>query len=174
MVRQAPEERREQLLNGAIDYVTTNGISGLSLRPLAKALDVNVSVLLHHFGSKEAFVGEIMNGVQSRQGEFLRDLAAQIGPSGVDSIWDRFSDDRHAAAWRVLFECHAFALQRPGNHGDFLDHVVTDWIEELEPRLGRDRATLAVAALRGLMLDLLTTGDRDRVAASVELLRDVL
>jgi hypothetical protein len=61
--------------------------------------------------------------------------------------------------------------------------VVTDWLEPLQsafrrsgssPDAARARATLAIAVLRGLLLDLLTTEDHDRVTAALQLASDLL
>jgi hypothetical protein len=54
--------------------------------------------------------------------------------------------------------------------------VGADWIAILvdaqggvDPATATARATIVVATLRGLLLDLLATGDRDRVEAAADL-----
>lgn len=67
------------------------------------------------------------------------------------------------------------ALRDPVTYAGYLDGVVSDWVDTLEALLVRDGvaqpraralATLLFAAARGLLLDLLSTGDRPRVEAA--------
>lgn len=167
-------QRRGELLGAAVDYVIEHGLGGLSLRPLAAALGTEASVLLHHFGSKEELLVQILNGVRDRLRQVRRRSSPQEGAGGLQAVWDWASDPRHEALFRLFFEAYGLALQRAGLYRAFLDHVVADWLGELVPELGPERSTLAIAALRGLLLDLLTTGDRPRVDAAARLLSSAL
>ena len=68
------------------------------------------------------------------------------------------------------------ALQSPEQFAEFLDHVVADWMAALcraqegrtDPATATRTATLVIATIRGLLLDLLTTGDADRVQRAAE------
>lgn len=174
MSRPVNLERRRRLLEDAVDYVIENGLAGLSLRPLAAALGTEASVLLHHFGSKEELLVQILNGVRDRLRRVRRGSSAEEGVGGLRAVWDWASDPRHDALFRLFFEAYGLALRRPDVYRAFLDHVIADWLEELVPDLGPERSTLAVASLRGLLLDLLTTGDRLRVDAAAHLLSSAL
>src|SRR5665213_1547240 len=57
MARSA-DERRAALLERITDYVAANGLSALSLRPLADAVESSPRVLLYYFTSKEDLIGE--------------------------------------------------------------------------------------------------------------------
>lgn len=68
-------------------------------------------------------------------------------------------------------------MQKPGHYAQFEERVVGDWLEIMTKTLQRDhpnaedvqwRATLAVATVRGLLLDLLITGDTDRVNKALD------
>jgi hypothetical protein len=58
-----------------------------------------------------------------------------------------------------------------------VEHVVTDWMNALieaqspdvDPATATRTATLVIATIRGLLLDLLATGDRERVQDAAEL-----
>jgi len=75
-----------------------------------------------------------------------------------------------------FFAVYGQALQAPQHYADFLEHVVADWMSELvdaqrpntDPATATRRATLVIAMIRGLLLDLLATGDRDRVQDAAE------
>ena len=166
--------RRQELLDGAIDYVIENGLADLSLRPLAAALGTDAPVLLHHFGNKEELLVQILNGVRDRLRQVRRDGSSGSAGGGLLAVWKWSSDPRHDGLFRLFFEAYGLALQRPETFQDFLGHVVGDWLDELGPQFGPDRTTLAIAALRGLLLDLLTTGDRARVDSAAKLLNSDL
>jgi hypothetical protein len=92
--------------------------------------------------------------------------------AGLSQLWRWVADPANEKLVRCFFELYGLALQKPRRFPGFLEHVVDDWLEVLENELrsqGVSRkdstltATLVVAALRGLMLDLYTTGDRARV-----------
>jgi AcrR family transcriptional regulator len=172
--RPVDTQRREALLDAAVDYVVEHGLAGLSLRPLAAALGTDAPVLLHHFGSKDNLLVLLLNRVRDRLRTLARSATGDEPTDQLGAVWEWTSDPRHEALFRLFFEAYGLALQRPVRYAEFLDHVVADWIDELTPAVGADRATLAVAAVRGLLLDLLTTGDRDRVDAAERLLLSLL
>lgn len=47
------KSNREELLRIAVDFFAENGFKGTSIRDIANALGVSVSVIYHYFGSKE-------------------------------------------------------------------------------------------------------------------------
>ena len=92
-------------------------------------------------------------------------------------MWRHFTDPQFAPHERLFFEIYAQALQgRPGTTG-LLDDVVDAWIEPVAayaiergatPEAARADARLGVAVIRGLLLDLLATGNRSAVDAAME------
>ena len=84
MARPPDPKRRQELLDGAVDYVVANGISDLSLRPLALALGTQAPVLLHHFGTKEHLVEEMLGRVRDR----LRAPAAAPRQRLIAQVWE--------------------------------------------------------------------------------------
>jgi hypothetical protein len=92
-------------------------------------------------------------------------------------MWRRLADPSLWPSERLFFEIYSQALQgRPGT-GGLLDDVVEAWVEPmvelarrrgLDPAAARVDARLGVAVARGLLLDLLATGDRAAVDAAVE------
>jgi AcrR family transcriptional regulator len=174
MPRPVDTQRREALLDAAVDYVVEHGLAGVSLRPLAAALGTDAPVLLHHFRSKDNLLVLLLNRVRDRLRTLARSATGDDPSDQLGAVWEWTSDPRHEALFRLFFEAYGLALQNPDRYAEFLDHVVEDWLGELAPAVGADRATLAVAAVRGLLLDLLTTGDRDRVEAAERLLLSLL
>lgn len=168
MARPPDPRRREELLEGAVDYVVANGISDLSLRPLAVALGTQAPVLLHHFGSKEQLIGELLGRVRDRMRAYGRSAEATSRRSGLGAVWAWVSDPDHAPLMRLFFETYGLALRRPDQYPDFLRHAVRDWLDEPLAAVDEISATLAIATVTGLLLDLLTTGERARVESAMD------
>jgi AcrR family transcriptional regulator len=165
MARPIDQARRAELLEGAIDYAVEQGLADLTLRPLAEALGVLPNTLAHHFGSKEELLSEILNGVRDRLRETRAEVAADPQADPVEAVWQWTADERHEQFFRSFFEAYGLALRRPERFEPFLARVVSDWVGPGSP----PAATLELAVLRGLLLDLLTTGERDRVEEALAL-----
>lgn len=162
---------REALLQSVIASMATTTSFGGSLRKLALDLGVSHSLLVHHFGSKEQLLGEVIARMRERQ----LDRMAQM--SDLGEFWFETSAPDNLAVYRLFYAIYGQALAEPNRFPDFLEHVVTDWVSTLVAHL-RDHhgitdieqatvwATTIIAHTRGLLLDLLTTGDRPRVDAA--------
>ncbi|GIM94598.1 TetR/AcrR family transcriptional regulator [Paractinoplanes toevensis] len=174
MGRPVNHQRRAELLDQAVEYAIEHGFADLSWRPVAAALGVSTTTLVHHFGTKEQMLETILGRLRERTN-------AQVGaqPSlaaAARTAWVRTSDPRQWAEFRLFFAVYGRALQEPRLFAEFLDRVVTDWMNALvdaqgpdaDPASARRRATLVIATIRGLLLDLLATGDRERVQDAAE------
>lgn len=171
---------RERLLVAILAYVAERGVSDLRLREVAAAVGTSHRMLIYHFGSREGLMVAIVRAVEAAQRAFLAELASDPSVSEADAIrlmWRRLADPALWPNERLFFEIYALALQdRPGTAG-LLDDIVDAWIEPAAAwatRRGRPSeaaradARLGVAVMRGLLLDLLATGDRAAVDAAVE------
>jgi len=169
----------------AVDYVFREGLSELSIRPMAAALGISHRTLLHHFGSKEEMVARVLAEVRTRQLEELRQRAFnETDPLRMlDDAWERLSAEERIPFWRSFFEVYGIAVKHPDRYVEFLDNIVKAWLPVqiraviaagVPARKAPLLATLMQASLRGLILDLLTTGDRKRVEASYTMLREML
>ena len=167
MARPVDHQRRRELLERATDYVIDHGIAEMSLRPLADALDTQAPVLLHHIGSKEQLVALLLNEVRARLRHVAR-AAVEEGDDPVDAVWRWATDPAHDALYRTFFEAYGLALRDPVAYHTFVDSVVTDWLAEYGHAAGPIGATALIALVRGLLLDLLATGDYERVNRTFE------
>jgi AcrR family transcriptional regulator len=176
--------QRDELALAAADWVIEHGLADLSLRRLAAGLGVSHRTLLYHFGSKDELFQAILRAARTR--ERLR--AASLPGADEHAVntaemlrgtWAYLSAPREHAFWRFYFEIHGLALQNPDRYPDVLHEGVHDWLAMARDLLIRDGvpesqaiaiATLVFDAFRGLILDLLQTGERERVDASFEIL----
>jgi AcrR family transcriptional regulator len=167
MARPIDHARRQELIDGAVDYCVVHGVADLSLRPLAAALGTQAPVLLHHFGSKEQLVSAVLNRVRDQLRERGRNAESDSPRAGLGAVWAWASAPEQEPFMRLFFECYGLALRHPDRYSDFLDYVVSDWLATPMAAVDEVSATIAIAVVRGLLLDLLTTGDHDRVDAAM-------
>ncbi|MCL7379985.1 TetR/AcrR family transcriptional regulator [Streptomyces sp. 35G-GA-8] len=173
-------DRRSQLVNAAVDYVAAHGFADLSLRGLGAAIGVSHRMLIHYFGSKEALLVEIVRTSERRQRDLLSQFRLEPGLSPSDAarlLWRQLTDPQLAGQERLFFEICGHALRGRPETALFLEGFVNDWLEPLmaaevaagaDPAVARNRARLGLATVRGLLLDLLVTGDRAGVDAAME------
>lgn len=178
MARPVNEKRPAELRKAILEYLLRHGLTGLSLRPLAKALGCTPRVLLYHFGSKEKMVGEVLAEIRDRQRAAYDRLPAPTFAEACKAIWKRMSAPDSEPLFRLFFETYGMALRRPRLYKVFLHHTVEYWLRDIaEPlcREGCDRrearafATVILAGMRGFMLDFCTTHDRKRLDRAVAL-----
>jgi AcrR family transcriptional regulator len=154
----------------------------MSLRPLAAAVGSSPRVLLYLFGSKAGLVQALL--ARARQEELaLLERARAASASSQDplavvaDVWAWLVSEEHRALLKLWVEGYARSLIEPdGPWSGFAAATVAEWLDVLG-EIAPDAAmrTLILAVLRGAMLDLLATGDSERVSAAVnrqlELLR---
>ena len=177
---------RERLLAAALAYVTEHGIGDVGFRELARALGTTHRMLGYHFGSKDGLLVEIVRTVEQRQRDALASLATDDELSPVDQMRrmaERLVDPTLWPNERLFFELYGQALQGRTYAADLLPEVVTAWVEplaEISRRLGTSNedapalARLLLAVARGLLLDLMATGDEAIVRRAAELFFDQL
>ncbi len=164
-------EPRQQLLERAIGYLTEHGIGDISLRELAAALGTSHRMLIYHFGSKEGLLVAVVQEAENRQ---RRLLANVFGPETSDfaasarQFWRQLRSPELAPLERLFFELYGLALRGRGYALPILAGFIDSWIEPLLPALmaaglpavqARAEARLGIAVGRGLLLDVLATGD---------------
>jgi AcrR family transcriptional regulator len=176
--RPVNQQRRIELLDAAVDYAVANGFSEVSWRPVAAALEVSPTALVHHFGTKEQMLVAILGRLRERIVVAMNDHSGERIDlvTAARRAWKGASNPKRRGEYRLFFEVYGRALQAPQPFAEFLEHVVADWMRALVEAQGPDvdpataarTATLVIATIRGLLLDLLATDDRDRVEAAAE------
>jgi AcrR family transcriptional regulator len=176
---QKESARRDEVLELAYRYVLDRGLTGLSLRPLAAAVGSSPRVLLFLFGSKDELVRALLARARADELAVL-DRVRNSGDLGATTaaVWDWLAADEHRPLLRLWAEGYAQSLVNPdGPWAGFARATVEDWLALLAsaqpPRVRRTRAglaerTLALAVLRGALLDLLATDDARRTTAAVD------
>ena len=168
-------QARDRLLAAAVDHALSAGIADLSLRELAAAIGTSHRMLIYHFGSREGLLAAVTKQVEEQQKAAL--LGSGTTADDARRSWRHISDPSLWPQERLFFELYAHALlRRPGTEG-FLDGIVENWVAPMaailtgagaDERTARADARLAVAVVRGLLLDLLATNDRAGVDDAYE------
>jgi AcrR family transcriptional regulator len=173
-------DAREGLLDRCVGFLKEGGFSRLSLREIASGTGTSHRMLIYHFGSREGLLAEVVGRIEAEQRVALASLATLTDdPIEVGrQFWRRVADPALAPAARLFFEIYSHALFGQSWTESFRASVIAAWtgpIEEMFIQRGfsatdaRRRARLGVAATRGLLLDLLITGDREVLDAAAEL-----
>jgi AcrR family transcriptional regulator len=178
MTPPAKPERRAELLDDVVEYILEHGLAGLSLRPLAAGVRTSPRMLLYFFGSKEKLISEVLAEIRLRQ---LADFARAVSGTGSSkerflTAWDAWTAPPMEHFWRFWSGVYGLAIQNPERFPEFLKLFVGDWLPPLQhafeaagfpPERARTLATLSLAAMRGLQLDQLASGERARINAAV-------
>jgi AcrR family transcriptional regulator len=174
-----PGKRRAKLLDQVIKYILEHGLMRLSLRPLAAGIKTSPRMLLYFFGSKEQLITEVMAEIRLRQ---RVDFARALSGTGSQKerylrAWNTWTAPRMEKFGRFWFGVYGLALRNPERFSEFLKQSVGDWLPLFEQAFGAagfpaerasTLATLSLATMRGLLLDLLARGERARVNATLE------
>jgi AcrR family transcriptional regulator len=171
----AASQPRDRLLAAAVEQAMRGGIADLSLRELATAIGTSHRMLPYHFGSREGLLVAVARAVE--EAERARFLSWGMAAEDARRIWERLSDPVLWPSERLFFELYVQALL--GRLGDeqFLDSTVEAWIAPVAAAMveaGASEATaridarLGMAVVRGLLLDLLATKDRDGATQAFE------
>lgn len=178
MSRTVDPRRPKQLRNAIAQYLVKHGLIGLSLRPLAKAVDSSPRVLLYFFGSKEKMVMAALAEIRAQQRAAYGAIDEKTFAEACRIIWERMRAPDSEPFFRLFFEIYGVALRRPDLYKSFLHDTVEEWVHLIADPLSREGhtraearafATVILAGLRGFMLDYCTTHDRKRIDRAVRL-----
>jgi len=167
MGRQRQPQIRQRLLDACTDYSFERGLPD-GLEPLATAAGTSSRMLIYHFGTRDGLLREILGQARERQLKAFTDLIRlrpdEPYPVTLAHAWAAISGPQGKPYLRMFSRLHDTAGEPhwPG----FRRTATTDWLTPLENGMrSLDRpelATVVLAVIRGLLMDLDATGDAAR------------
>lgn len=170
---------REALLAATMEVLARDGIGNISLRQIAAEVGTSHRMLLYHFQSREGLLVAVVEEMDRRNSDALAALTA--GATGTDlrdvawMFWKHAADNASTFG-PLFFELSSQAMLgrsqtealRDSNFRLWHDALTQLWVAYgLDKRSARKRARLNLAVSRGLLHDLLLTGDRRAVDAAM-------
>jgi len=177
MARTPDLDRRRALLDALVEEFAAGGVGDRSLREVAGAVGTSHRMLLHHFGSREDLLVAIVEEVERRQMSLLTELPTSPA-EGFAAMWADVRRHELRQLERLFFECYARAAQGERPFDRMVPGAVTGWLSEVEAVAGDAfdpaMARLGLAVTRGLLLDLVATGDDAGVDAAAKAFAELL
>ncbi|MEU9064428.1 TetR/AcrR family transcriptional regulator [Streptomyces sp. NPDC048430] len=167
MGRKPEPQIRQRLLDACTDYALEQGLPD-RLGPLATVAGTSKRMLIYHFGTRDGLLREVLGQARRRQVEAFNDLL-RVRPeepyqATLSHAWSTMTGPHGQPYLRMFSRLHDTAGEPlwPG----FRRTATTDWLAPLEEgmrSLGRpERATVVLAVIRGLLMDLDATSDAER------------
>lgn len=168
-------------MNRVIDRLAAHGVGDTSLRSLAAAIGTSHRMLLYHFGSRDGLLTAVVDRVEAAGRRTLADERTTTGTTDDPlaaglRFWRNITDQAltygplffELSSHAMLDQPHARAL-RAGLVAPWIDALTENWLLlGVSPERARVFARVDLAIARGLLHELLLTGDR---AAADEAMR---
>jgi AcrR family transcriptional regulator len=168
------QQRRQELLQTAVDYLLTDGLQDFSVRQIAKRAGTTHRIVLYHFESTEKLLREALSAIRE---PILQQLAAADPATFATQM---LKGDSPAS--EVLTQSVLRAGLDPDRYldigRDYVDAylpLITDSLPTtVDPETRLDAAALILCAYRGASLDKRSTGDPERGQRALDLLTRLL
>jgi AcrR family transcriptional regulator len=162
--RPRDERRRDELLAAVVADCAEHGLGNRSLRDIAEHVGTSHRMLIHHFGSREELMVAVVQAVEARQADLATELS---GPPAdqLTAMWSQLSTPQLRPLERLFFESYARGANGEAPFDQLLPAAVDSWLidDGGDPALRR----LGLAVVRGLLLDLVATGDEAATTAAI-------
>jgi len=176
------EARRRDLLDRVVDDLAVNGLVDFSLRRAARAAGTTHKVLLYHFDGAEDLLRQAI--WQLRQRRIANSLAAagaaqpQTLAARIRAVWPALVGEESRvldqAIGLMMYDSERYAGLGRGASEQYMPALLSlcppDWPERRKVEVSE----LVLAALRGFLIDQLTSGNTAGTEAGFEALARAL
>jgi AcrR family transcriptional regulator len=171
---------RARLLEQAIEHLARHGVGDQSLRQIAAGMGTSHRMLIYHFGSRAGLLAAVVDAMERQERRTLEEMtrAGRVPAEETARDFWRHVADVAPTHGPLYFELASHAMQRRPHTEPLREANVAMWVEALTQlwrRAGAAESEAAVSArlnlavARGLLHDLLLTGDREAVDAAMRL-----
>lgn len=179
MARPIDPKRKEEVLERAVFFLAEHGLAGLNLRKLAADLGVSTNVISYQFGSKEGLIQAALDRARAANSETLATLRAEnpdiTTADTLRGIWKWWRERPERFAYpRLSIEAMMAADDLSGGKrlevGEFWNEYATGWLvkEGRSPAEAEELASAMNGLLTGLVIDMISTGDLERIDRTLE------
>lgn len=168
--RKKSARKADDLLVKIIEIVRRTGLAGFSLDTLAPQLGTSSRMLVYYFGSKDELLGRIVYAVRNDTVDAFANQPATSITEAIDQWWNYYR--ANLADMQFFFHLASRSFEEHDKFEEFSSTAVGLWTSYFHQSLrgvtktdaeAQAIARLALATVRGLMVDLLITGDTTRV-----------
>lgn len=184
--RPRDEQLRQRLTERAAELLVARESSEITLRDLAVALGTSSRMLVHHFGSRDQLIAAALAHVRRQLLDTARAQLTEQDPHDLRSLVTALrtivTDPINRPFFRLFDQVNALAQTQPERFPEFGRASVHDWLPQLTELLApsstdvtdaQAQATLALAVIRGLMLDRNATEEHARIDAAFAVFNDL-
>ncbi|MBW9110453.1 TetR/AcrR family transcriptional regulator [Microbacterium trichothecenolyticum] len=173
--------KADALLPGIVRAIREKGPEAFALNSIAEELGTSSRMLIYHFGGRDELLGRAMHHVRQ---ETISDLEVEPPTSldeAMDSWWQYYM--KHPSDMQLFFHLASRTYESREDFEDFASSAMDSWIgyfsraseaEGVSADLAQVLARLVLASLRGLVVDVLVSGDRTEAERALDLLRGAL
>ncbi|HCE6430194.1 TPA: TetR/AcrR family transcriptional regulator [Pseudomonas aeruginosa] len=186
--KQAIKRPPVDVLKRVVDDALKNGYAFRSLRAIAETSGISHRMLIYHFGSQHGVWSAIINEVREAERTLFAAETEQVNtPDELKEFLQvfgrRYTSGDFLPFYQLHFETYSYALRHREECSEFLEGVVHPWVTALTAlfvKVGfneddaHQRARIILASTRGYFLDLITTGEADKVDRSALTLLDLV
>ncbi|MGO1506399.1 MAG: TetR/AcrR family transcriptional regulator [Brachybacterium sp.] len=164
------------MIAAATEHILEHGVGSLSLRTLAQSVGISHATLLHHFANRETLVAEVVDatiaGALSQP-----DLAEGTEHGPLRALWTRAGSAHGRRYIRLFIELTGISMFSDAAVREAVSRSMGERHRALAAGLEREccpteesapMATWMLSAFRGLMAELIITGDQERSDAAFE------
>lgn len=172
--------KREELLRAVVAHLEAHGINDMSLAPMAAALGTSKRMLLYYFGDRGELLAQALDASRPKVGEMFHGVTSKDEfCDAARTLWHGLTRGDQRRSVRMLLQVLSLASTDSETYGAYARTAVEVMLDPIGDALvavgyewpdARARASLVVSGLRGLVQDVLVTGQDSRVDAAAELL----
>jgi AcrR family transcriptional regulator len=176
------EARRRELLDRVVDDLAVNGLVDFSLRRAARAAGTTHKVLLYHFDGADDLLRQAILELRGRRIAnslaAIGDVQSQTLAARVRAVWPALVGEESRvldqAMGLVMYDRDRYAALGEGATQQYMPALLSicpqDWSEQRKLEV----SGMILAALRGFLIDRLTSGNIEGVEAGFEALARAL
>jgi AcrR family transcriptional regulator len=165
---------KDEILEKVLNALSRNGLNQLSLRDIAREVDVSARMLIYHFETYDKLIHSVFVQLSLRHKRLLHSLLTEHTEKSLGEALHLSAETilkkENRNSMLFFIELYVKGLRDLNQHKGFFEEVLYKWIEEIESLLNvKDKiqskvhATIVVSFYRGLLMDWLASKDTKRV-----------